>query len=281
VLFLVLVTGLIALHYRGVAGVALCWVAASYASAAFVPAVGHDAEASGWAERLGFLRNAFRFGLRSHLGAVTQYMQHRVDVLIVGYFCSLRDVGIYSLAVTMAELLWYLPNTVANVLIPHVARSSDEDASRLTSTLCRAIVFVTTTLSVAMAAVGALVIPIILPAFKPSIHVLWLLLPGAVCCSVFKVLSSDLNGRGCPLETFHPAAIALGFCVFAGVLVTPRFGIMGAAAVTSVGYLVNTVFYLRAYKRITNVPTLDLLMLRWSDIRRIQYVWKKLPIWQN
>ena len=212
-----------------------------------------------------FLRGAFRFGWHSHLGAVTQYLQHRSDILLVGYFLPLKELGLYAFAVSLAELLWYVANAVGTVLMPHVAGSAEEESSRITPLVCRATLALTAALSVGLAAASTWLIPWILPTFQSSVRVLWILIPGAVAASVFKVLSSDFNGRGRPIETFYPALIALGTGFVCGILVIPRFGIYGAALVTTGGYLLNSWLYVRSYSRMTAVSIANLLLVRSED----------------
>jgi O-antigen/teichoic acid export membrane protein len=274
--FLLCLTLLLCTH-RG----SLPWVAISWAMSVFVlgvaaPLVSRIKTDEPEPVPKGFLRSAFRFGWRSHLGAVTQFFQQRVDVVLVSFICTLRDVGLYSLAVAVAEVLWYVPQTVANVLMPHVAESSEDGASRLTSSFCRAMFTINAFLSLALAVVSALVIPVILPAFGSCVAIIWLLLPGTMAASLSKVLASDLNGRGRPMETVHPPAISLAFCALAGVIVIPRFGIMGAAVVTSAGHLLNSILYLRVYSRITGVFARDLVLLRYRDLLVIQAYCKGL-----
>jgi O-antigen/teichoic acid export membrane protein len=97
------------------------------------------------------LRHAFSFGWRSHLGAVLQYMQHRTDVVFILYLLPMRDLGIYSLAIGIVELLWYVPQAVSQVLLPHIADSTEADANSITSAFCRASIAITALLSVTLA----------------------------------------------------------------------------------------------------------------------------------
>jgi O-antigen/teichoic acid export membrane protein len=213
-----------------------------------------------------FLRSAFRFGWHSHLGAVTQYLQHRSDILLVSYFLPLKELGLYAFAVSLAELLWYVPHAVGTVLMPHVANSTKEDASYITPFVCRTTLALTALLSVGLALAATWLIPRMLPAFQSSVRVLWILVPGVVAASIFKVLSSDFNGRGKPIETFYPAMIALGTGVVCGILVIPHFGICGAAVVTTGGYMLNSCLYVRSYTRLTGTPVSSLLFLRSEDL---------------
>ena len=251
---------------RAVISVAIVWLISVSIPALYATSILYKERARRAGPRRGFLPAAFRFGVRSHLGAVTQYLQHRVDILLVGILLPLGDVGIYSVAVVVAELLWYVPNTLAAVLMPHVAVSSDEDATKLTAAFCRGTVALNAILAAGLALICSWLIPWILPAFRASVQIIWLLLPGTIAASVFKVLSSDFNGRGKPLETFWPAAVSLSLCLVAGLLVIPRFGIIGAAVVTSGGYFLNACLYLRAFSRTASVSYADLLLVHSKDL---------------
>lgn len=213
-----------------------------------------------------FVRHAFEFGWRSHLGAVVQYMQHRADVVLVMYFLSLRDLGIYSLAVGLVELLWYVPQSVSQVLLPHIASSNESDADSITSAFCRASISAAALLSLLLAIASTFVIPWLLPAFREAIPAIWIMLPGVVAASVFKVLSADLNGRGQPLKTLFPASVGLAFSVAGCCYAIPRFGMLGAAAVTSLSYVLNAGLYIYIFARTSSLTPRSLIIVRSSDL---------------
>ena len=50
----------------------------------------------------------------------------RVDILIVAAFLPLRDVGLYAVATALAEVLWIVPDGVAQVVLPTTARNPTE-----------------------------------------------------------------------------------------------------------------------------------------------------------
>jgi O-antigen/teichoic acid export membrane protein len=232
---------------------------------------------SGGARLLGssrrFLRAAFAFGFRSQLGSVTQFLQHRVDVLLVGYFLAIRDVGIYSVAVTIAELLWYVPYAVGPVLLPHIAGSSEEHARRVTPAFCRTCLALNTVLGFVLFSASALMIPIVLPAFTASIPVLWLLFPGTVFATLFKILSADFTGRGRPLDAFYPALATLIAETLVGVVVIRSYGISGAALLVSAAYVLNSVISIRLYCHSNGVPAIRLLIPHAEDFRMLAFLW--------
>ncbi len=212
--------------------VALTWTATSIVPGLFALEVIRRGGSMRWTKGVQkFLRDGLRFSWHSHLGAVTQYLQHRSDILLVSYFLPLKELGLYAFAVSLAELLWYVANAVGTVLMPHVAGSLENEASGITPMVCRATLSLTALLSVGLAAASSWLIPRILPAF----------------------------------ETFYPAAIALGSGLVCGTLMIPRFGIWGAAVVSTFGYLLNATLYLRSYSRIAAVPIPNLLFVRAED----------------
>jgi len=277
-LFAVLLLGLLLVHITRFRTLVSAWVISVWTPALLAMIVAGSTSGIWKLPSRRFVRRAFAFGWRSHLGAVVQYLQHRADVVLVLYFLPLRDLGIYSLAVALAELLLYVPLSVSQVLLPHIASSEEADADRITSAFCRASVFTTALLSLLLALLATGVVPWLLPAFRQAVPVIWILLPGVVVASIFKVLSSDLNGRGMPLKTLFPAAAALVFSVAGCCYAIPRFGMIGAATVTSLAYLLNASLYIYSYSRWSSVTARSLVLLQARDLdgyRKLLLSWRR------
>jgi O-antigen/teichoic acid export membrane protein len=275
-LFAPLLLGLLVAHVTQLRLLVTAWIVSAWAPAllAMLPL----ARAGGvWSlPSRESIRHAFAFAWRSHLGAVVQYLQYRIDVVLILCFLPLRDLGIYSLAIGLTGLLWYVPLSVSQVLLPHVAGSDEADADRITSAFCRASVTSTAVLSLLLAVMSTLVIPWLLPAFRPAVLLIWILLPGTVVASIFQVLASDLNGRGRPLKTLFPGCAALMLSVAGCSFAIPRFGMIGAAAVTSLAYLLNASLYVHRFCRSRSVSVRCLLLLQTHDLlwyRKLLLAW--------
>ena len=55
------------------------------------------------------LPRALRFGLQGWVANLLQQVNYRFDVLILGGFATARDVGVYSIALTLTSVAWVLP----------------------------------------------------------------------------------------------------------------------------------------------------------------------------
>lgn len=215
----------------------------------------------------GLLKESVSLGFRAYLGNVLQFFNYRLDMFIVNYFIGLANVGLYSTAVTGAELLWYIPQAVATILFPTTAAAGVEKAKHFTPKVCR-----NTFLATLIAALGLSVVskPLILfiygEAFAPSVVPLWLLMPGVVALSISKVLCGDLAGRGLLQYGAYSSAISLVATVLGDLLLIPRWGIAGAAAASSISYCIATLVVLFFYGRISGNNLALVLIPRKEDI---------------
>src|SRR5439155_5329019 len=63
-------------------------------------------------DRPGLLRRALRFGLQSWGANLLQQINYRFDVLILAAYATPRDVGVYSVALTLTAVAWVLPQAL-------------------------------------------------------------------------------------------------------------------------------------------------------------------------
>ena len=112
----------------------------------------------------------------------------------VTFISTPTALGIYAVAVNVAELLLYLPGAVSTALLPLVARSVP--AQRLGQTFeALRFLFVATAVSVVVAVlIGPPLLPLVFgPAFAASVRPFLWLLPGAFGFATMRV-NSNLCG---------------------------------------------------------------------------------------
>ena len=88
------------------------------------------------------LRGAFAFALPCYLGNLTQFLNYRVDLFILGLLAGYASVGRYTLAASLGQLIWLLSTSAATVLLPKIAASEGStDAVQNTNRLNRLILW--------------------------------------------------------------------------------------------------------------------------------------------
>jgi len=224
----------------------------------------------------GILREAVWYGARGQVGDILQFFNYRLDVILLGHFRSLAEVGLYTLAVSLAELLWYIPHASALVVLPRTAASQAE-ARHLTPLVFR--------MTWALTFLGALVVaglarPLIRmvygEAFLGSLGPFLILLPGVVCLGGAKVLSADLGGRGAPGYNSIGALVSLVVTVILDLALIPGRGASGAALASSLAYATTLVYTYAIYAKLTRMPTWGLLRFGRSDLHALRDTFARL-----
>jgi O-antigen/teichoic acid export membrane protein len=185
--------------------------------------------------RLAHMRESARYAAKAYFGNLAGYLNYRADIIIVGYIAGAATVGVYSIAVTFAELMWYAPNALSSALLSKSMQTEDEDAQALALRSSR----VTAGIMLAICLVaGLLIAPVVRivygDAFRGAIEPFLLLLPGVWMIGIARVLSANLASRG----LLYPwiAALSAGTNILMNVLLVPRLGASGAAIASTVSY---------------------------------------------
>lgn len=183
------------------------------------------------------LRQTLAFGLRGYVGNLLQFFNYRLDLFIVGILLGPSAVGIYTVAVALAELLWHLPNAVSFVIFPKASATRAEDMNRLTPRIFALTLGITCLGGGVMALLGRQLIQTIysdlfLPAYLPLLA----LLPGVVLLGGGKVLTNEIAGRGFVHYNSVNAGLALVLTVIFDLLLIPRWGVLGASLASTIAY---------------------------------------------
>lgn len=181
------------------------------------------------------------YGFQGYMANVAALLNYRIDSLLVNGLVGIVALGYYSVAVAMAETVWYVANATSLVMFPLVSSLSRPEADRITPKVCRNTLLATAVAALVLFVASRPLLRLLFTdAMAPALQPLWLLLPGAVCLSVGKVIASYLSGIGKPIYATWIATANVGLTVILDVILIPRFGIAGAAAATSIVYIVLT-----------------------------------------
>lgn len=183
------------------------------------------------------IKDMIAFSLKTHFGMLFRFMQNRFDIFLVAYFLPARDVGIYSVALVVAEVLWRVPMVINNVLLPRLSKESDRKSAEITAKLNRVVFALTFLCLVPFAFLVQLMIPIVYgDDFAEAAQVIVVLLPGVLAISVFKLLAPNLIVRGRAWTYSFSVLVSLLVMVALDVVLIPEFGIIGAAVASSIAY---------------------------------------------
>jgi len=263
---LVLLSLLLMMLDQGLNGSLIAFVVLQFAQTVFIVWLLLRHIGGHWTTSLDVLKQSFFFGIRSYPGDLAQFLNYRLDQLIVGLYLSPRDLGIYVTAVVLAEKLWEIPHAVSIGLLYNVAShtgnpiATTERASRIM-----------------VALVGIICLGVALISY-PMIYLMYgqeyiyaataliSLLPGIWALSLGRVIAAHLSGINKPQSGTYAAVVSLVITVLLDFLLIPRIGILGAGLTSSIAYSLAAVVLIREFLRHSQSDVRKLLIIKSEDI---------------
>lgn len=199
-------------------------------------------------------RDLLRLGSVFAIAVFVNSLNYRLDIILLGWLSTSAEVGLYSLGVRFAELVYQIPAAVGIVVFSGSANSKKpREYSRKVWRLFR--------YSILLAAAGggaiALLAPFFIPHlygsdFKGSVSMLQLIMPGVIAMVAYKVLGFDMAGKGKPWTAILASIPGLIVNVILNVILIPQFGGNGAAIASSVSYTVMGLSYVVVYRYVVS-----------------------------
>jgi O-antigen/teichoic acid export membrane protein len=221
-----------------------------------------------WQPNLSELGTTLRYGIRDYPGILTEFVNWRLDLMMLVGTASSAALGLYVVALRLADITSTLAGSVGDALLPEVAASKKaEEATRV----------VTRSLRLTLCAHLLILVPLWIAApyilrfaygegFVAVTNVLRLLMFASVVWSAGAIVISGLNGLGHPgLSAIARIAAALVMVVSLLTLLPTR-GIQGAALSSILGYSVMFLVALFWLLRRRQITLWECLRPRWDDV---------------
>jgi O-antigen/teichoic acid export membrane protein len=177
-------------------------------------------------------------GLRIHPGYIAYILLLRSDVFLINALLGTSEVGLYSLAVLVAQLVWTVSQPLATAALPLQTTADIAEAGRVTLRTTRLCLLVAASLSVLAAATMWKLLPIVYGRdFAGAYLPLVALLPGVCAMSVVRPMWNRLLREGRPGRITAVAAASFALNAALNLALLPVVGLVGASIASSVSYL--------------------------------------------
>jgi len=210
------------------------------------------------------------YGLKIYPASVTGYFSYRADILVLGAMLGdAAAIGLYTFAVSLAELAFMVPDSVSTVFYPRVAGMDRRSADDLAPQVSRFTLLVTALAVIGLIPAAWVATHLVLPAYADSMPAFLVLLPGIMALSVSKVLAGYIGGLGLPLMVARASVTNLVVNLVANVLLIPAFGIIGAALASLISYVVHATLLAVIASRIARRGPLEYVIPTGAEVRRL------------
>jgi len=184
-------------------------------------------------------RRIMAYSAPCYLGNLVQFLNYRLDTFLVSFIVGQSAVGLYALAVSLAQMLWLLPNAIATALLPRVAgwQQLTTHNTRITAQATRFSFWIGLIAGITLSLLSIVALPLVYgEAFRDSIVPLLWLMPGVVVIGPAFVLAAYIGGIGKPHLNMYISVAGLFLTVLLDLLLIPRLSIAGAAIASTVSY---------------------------------------------
>jgi len=217
-------------------------------------------------------RRLLGFAVRTHVSAVLVFVILRLDLFFVrALLDDDAQVGLYSRAVQVAEVILYFMLAVENVLFPRMSGLPRGEVPRAAAVMCRRGLLAGAVLVVVfeLASRWLILIPFG-QEFAGSIAPLRILLPGVLAIGLARALFSVFNALERPWVPAAIAAAGLALIVALDLVWIPRYGIEGAALASLVAYGLMAAAALVWFTRSRGGRITDFLLPRRADLAALR-----------
>jgi 1,2-diacylglycerol 3-alpha-glucosyltransferase len=211
------------------------------------------------------LQEMLRYSLAAFPGMLSDIVTLRIDVFFINFFAGASQVGIYTVAISIANMFLYIPTAARSVLMPYIAGQGNRE---ITPRLSRLILLTLVGLSVFLIPiVWIFLLPIYGEQFAYSRVLFLILLPGTIFWGIFALISSDIEGRGMPLKVSYISMLCAISTVILDLLLIPSLAATGAAITSSITYGMAMILVIFLYSRETGTRPLEVIAPQKEDFQ--------------
>jgi O-antigen/teichoic acid export membrane protein len=222
------------------------------------------------------LKEQLRFGMRAAGASAAGFLNLRIDIFVVSIMFAPAALGWYTLAIASGELLWQVSRAFVWSAIGRIGSDSFADSATLVARLTRNTLAIVGCLGVVAFIAGPwLIIHVYGENFAPAGNALRWALPGLVAYAAEVALTNFIILQiGRPLAMVWVQSAAAIVCAGLTFATAGHYGIVAAAASTSLTKLAVTVVLITMFVRGTGISPQRLLLVQREDFRHYASVFE-------
>ena len=196
------------------------------------------------------LRPAVPYGLRAYPASLSGLPIRRFDTFMLGAISPSSELGLYTAGVNIAEIAMYLPNSVANVMLPESAGRKERESALLVQRASAVVLFIMLSGAAVMIAAAPFIVNLILgSAYSGSVAPLQLMMVAMVGSSARRIYSAGLLARDRAGIVSILTVVTMLLVVGLDILLIPGRGAVGAALASAIGYCCGGLLVYVVYRR--------------------------------
>ena len=215
----------------------------------------------------------FKFGIAIYLATLFIYLNYRLDQFLIKNMLNETQMGIYSIAVALAELLFLIPGSVGTAVLGRLYNIEDNSTNERKDTISLTVKY-TFYICVIIGIIGIMMTPLITFVYGeeysgakiPTI----ILFIGIIFASIGKVSSSYFQSIGNTKTHLIITASTFFANLILNLILIPIYGIAGAAIASTIAYIFYGIAYIIFFIKLEEFSFKDFFEISKEDILAIK-----------
>ena len=206
-----------------------------------------------------------RYSFKAYFIDLANFLHLRQDILILGWLSTSTQVGLYSVAVSFAEVVRYIPVIIGSAFFAEISGYPEREQELRTAVLSRLNVL----LNIVIVVLYIVALPVVVPllfgkAFNASLALTFCLLPGAIATSIAEIPGTLLFAREILYWRLSSVMVLLNIVI--NIVAIPKYGALGAAFASSVTYMCYSLVIVMKTRNGTGLSLSAMLVPQKGDI---------------
>ena len=217
------------------------------------------------------LNNVIRYSAKVHIGSLLTEVEYRLDIFILLFFLNATAVGIYSIGVTIAQILWYVSNSVNTVLFPYLTSTSKKNVDFFTVRVLKYNFFINIFILFGLIIIGFPLVNLLYGTmFSEAYFVFLVLSPGLLSDTIARSLAAWLKGTNRTLTLSKISSVSLVVNILFCIILIPYWGVYGAAISSVISYTLRAVLLIKIFCKISKTPLCHFFTFSEGELMKIK-----------
>ena len=213
-------------------------------------------------------------GFISMITLLLTTLNYNIDIIILRNLSSSSSLGLYSIGISLANMLWVIPDAFKDVLMN---KTSKEDSIGDIIFSLKSNILISLIITLGFILLGKLFITIVYgPEFLDSYITTIILFFGSISMIFHKIISPLLYSKGYQKKLCIIFLSAVFLNIVMNYILIPKFDIIGAAVASVFSYLLAGISILLIFSKMYKLKIKEIIFINRKELLKI----KKMIIFQ-
>ncbi len=213
-------------------------------------------------------KKVFKLSGYNAFAAITQKLNYRLSYYFIEYFLGINALGIFAVGVQITESTLIIGRSISFVQYSKISNlRNSEKAIKLTVLLVKLILIISSVSMIILSFIPSSVYSLIFSnEFTDLNLIITSLSLGIIALSCTMIISPYFSGTGNQKLNARSAFAGLIVTIIAGIILIPKYNILGAGYTTSLSYLISMIYQFYLFKKQSNTK-ISAFIIKKQDLK--------------